>query len=605
MRPYQTFRVLENLRINYSGPLYRGGVRLSADDTETALKIYQQWLCLFVDLEYLSPLELERTARRLWLDITKVDVLVLNGSFAEALHSIRVQQPKGFKALCSTVSPHLYSIIRADWERVLRSDVFAARKLVQLFSYTSRLTLNDIDLSQQLLDQYRSDEARLSSSYDPGLIRDLNKIMRRWIGPYAPDTLYPKHGPGGVAGHGRTAIETKYKDLCSDQLLAYAQDTSRYELSGIQSSLDRISQTIFVPKSYKTFRTISMEPTSLMFYQQGVWNAIERRVASYSFLRARIGFRDQSRNRNLAQEGSLSRNYATIDLSSASDSVSNILVKQVFRGTWLLRHLVALRSKKTLLPDGSLITLKKFAPMGSALSFPVETLIFAAVCENVARKHRRHQLYSVFGDDIIVPTEWVEEVITSLESLDFLVNREKSFYHKDCWFRESCGGEYCDGFDVSPLRVSRKYSSKDNVVKTEQLIALANGAFNKGFRVLRYCFIDELQKSQSKVLFAPTSLLSDNYTNFHLKDRWNARYQRLEVKSTILKTKVNGKPSPLTEEIRYQHWLVSTDGRKTLGDGFESVVSRSMVVLSEAWREKPYSSSEQPRIDFETTKIIQ
>lgn len=573
MRPSQTFQVLEELRNSFSAPLYRKGVGLSPDDSCTVLDVYQQWILLMVDCGYLHPETLKRDAQRLWIDLIHNDVYDLNNSFAECLQSIRLQTIKGFKALCKRISSHLFNLIRQDLERIPLSDVYAAKRLVQIFSYTSRLSLHDIDLTQQCLDDYMASEDNMPLEYPVVITDALNTIMRRWLGPYQPGEIYPHHGPGGVAGHGRCALETKYKDLSSDALMTYAFGNPWWIDGPVRSSLDRISSTIFVPKSYKTFRTISMEPSTLMYFQQGVWDLIDRQVKGHPVLRKHIAFQDQSRNRELSRQGSIDRQYATIDLSAASDSVSYSLVKKVFRGTWLLRYLVALRSKRTLLPDGRLIVLKKFAPMGSALCFPVETLIFAAICEHVTRVLGVAGKYSVYGDDIIVPTIAVDNTMRILERLGFRVNRDKSFYQQDCWFRESCGGEFCDGFDVTPMRVSRKYASKEQDVRFDKLVALANIAYERGYRNLRYFFIAKLRSLGIVPYFSPTSLLSDNYTNYHTKVRWNRRLQYLECLVTTKVTKHNKKTASKQDEaIRYRHWLESTVRRISADEGFESMI---------------------------------
>lgn len=601
MRPSQTFHVLEKLRNNFEVPLYRKGVELSLDDNQTVLDVYQQWLLLMIDLDYLHPDTLLRDAHRLWSDMIRMDVLDLNNAFAECLALVRAQNNKGFKVLCKRISSHLYNHIHDDLELMSQGDVYSAKRLIQLFSYTSRLSLKDIDLTQQLLDDYLLNEENLPDSFDSRTIQRLNKVMRRWFGNFCPYEIYPQHGPGGVSGHGRASLEVKYKDLTSDALLRYAFGEPSWVVSPIPSNLDRISQTIFVPKSYKTFRTISMEPATLQYFQQGVWKVVDRMVARNSYLRSRIGFHDQVRNQQLARRGSIERNFATIDLSAASDSVSYKLVKQLFKGTWILRYLVALRSKRTILPDGRVIDLKKFAPMGSALCFPIETFVFASICEIVTREYHVNGKYSVFGDDIIVPTQCVESVMQVLESLGFHVNRSKSFYKDDCWFRESCGGEYCDGFDVTPMKVSRRYASREQLVRLTSLIDMANIAYSHNYKNLRHFFLRKLRDNGYVALFAPSELLSDNYTNYHTKTRWNKNLQRIDVKVTSIVTKY--KEADLlsqNEEIRYRHWFESTAERSTIGDGFESVTCKPMVFVKNTWRAKPYDELDQPVYDLHT-----
>lgn len=600
MRPIQTILVLEDLCNTYTSPLYRKGEELSSYDNRTAMDVYQQWLLLMVDLGYLHHDTLKRDAQRLLTDMVTKDVLDLNNAMAEMLHLVRCCNVRGFKALCSRVSSHLYSLIKNDIQSLPSGNVSAARRLVQLFSYTSRLSLADIDLTQQCLDDYMEIEDNMSTYLPRGLTDSLNEILKRWLKSFDPERLVPKHGPGGVSGHGRTSLEIKYKDLTSDALLKYAFGTPWWISSKIPSTLDRISSTIFVPKSYKTFRTISMEPATLQYHQQSIWGEIDRVVASSRFLRSRIGFHEQERNQKLAAEGSFHRNYATIDLSAASDSVSYALVKKVFRGTKLYRYLIATRSSRTLLPDGRLVDLKKFAPMGSALCFPVETLIFAAICQYVTREHGVSGDFSVFGDDIIVPTQCAEDVMITLEVLGFRANREKSFFDPECWFRESCGAEYCDGFDVTPMRVSRKYRNQDDVVHAGSLVDLANTAYQYNFRSLRQFFLRKMRVVGYIPRFAPTGLLSDNFTNYHTERRWNPSLQRIECKVTTFRAKPVGKED---EVLRLRHWMESTRDRLSIGDGFQSRITRVIVSPSERWLEKPYEDHDQAFIDYFTQKI--
>jgi hypothetical protein len=609
MRPYQAIIVLEDLRKSFVGPLYRKEVELSSNDRETVVDIYHQWLLLTIDLGYLHHDTLERDARRLLSDMMKADVLVLNSAFADLLHLVRCQSSRGFKALCGKISTHLYNFIKDDITSLPSGNVFAAKRLVQLFSYTSRLTLHKIDLTEQCLKDYMAVEDNMSSYLPKGLVSSLNEIIKRWMLSFDPDQMKFQHGPGGVAGHGRVSHEFKYKDLTFDRALESAFGAPIWVESGIRSTLDRISQTIFVPKSYKTFRTISMESSTLQYLQQGVWGEIDRVVGKSPYLRNRIGFHEQERNQLLAKEGSFERNYATIDLSAASDSVSYKLVKALFKGTKLYKYIIATRSRRTLLPDGRVIRLKKFAPMGSALCFPIETIIFAAICQYVAREHGVTGDYSVFGDDIIVPTQCAEDVIITLEVLGFNVNHEKSFFDPACWFRESCGAEYCDGYDVTPLRVSRKYNAQQRLVQLKGLIDLANGAFDKGFLNLRAFFLAKLKKSGYHALYSPTEVHSVNYTNYHLKRRVNKDLFRIEYRASTLSTNDGWEqvseqfewvsslghtyqcerkrfiPPVLSDEaIRYRHWLESTAKRLTFVDGFVAKTSQSTVSIKNRWR---------------------
>lgn len=109
------------------------------------------------------------------------------------------------------------------------------------------------------------------------------------------------------------------------------------------------------------------------------------------------------------------------------------------------------------------MVVEKFAPMGSALCFPIQTLIFSCVIEVAARRARaatsfHNDVWRVFGDDIIVPDVLFRDVAEMLSELGFVLNRAKSFAFP-ARFRESCGGEGYDGINVSPLKIPKGFMS--------------------------------------------------------------------------------------------------------------------------------------------------
>jgi hypothetical protein len=64
----------------------------------------------------------------------------------------------------------------------------------------------------------------------------------------------------------------------------------------------------------------------------------------------------------------------------------------------------------------------------------------------------RHDV-SVFGDDIILPTEVVPDLFYMLGSIGFSINSEKSYFGKGLSFRESCGGDFFHGRRMRPFFV--------------------------------------------------------------------------------------------------------------------------------------------------------
>ncbi len=219
-------------------------------------------------------------------------------------------------------------------------------------------------------------------------------------------------------------------------------------------------RVVFVPKTLSSPRVIAIEPSSMQFVQQGIARYMMRIIESHSLTRNSVRFTDQEPNRRLAYEASKHRKLATIDLSDASDRVHLELVNRIFRSSPILEYLQDSRSLHADLPDGSNLILHKYASMGSALCFPVEACVFyTLVLTAIIRASGKRPCYStirsisrkvsVFGDDIIIPSEYTDVVSEYLESFALRVNRRKSFSKSA--FRESCGADYFEGTSVLPV----------------------------------------------------------------------------------------------------------------------------------------------------------
>lgn len=157
--------------------------------------------------------------------------------------------------------------------------------------------------------------------------------------------------------------------------------------------------------------------------------------------------------------------WVTLDMKEASDRVSLDLVKEVFALVpGLLEALVATRSTHTRLPSGAVIALKKFAPMGSALCFPVESFVFYALAVGtlIAHKHyTRREACSrvyVYGDDLIVDKADYACLLATFPQFELKFNEGKCCTHGS--FRESCGVEAYRGFDVTPVRLRTVWSDR-------------------------------------------------------------------------------------------------------------------------------------------------
>jgi hypothetical protein len=294
------------------------------------------------------------------------------------------------------------------------------------------------------------------------LIKTMKGLISRILGNEDPRDIVPSHGSGATAC--RTPNHQKYHLLryypSLDGFFPYG-DYFFFNHSHLCDEMDKLEQSLpcdpkarvcLVPKDSRGPRIISCEPAELMFIQQGLMRKLYGILEKHPLTRGQLNFTDQTINRFLAQQGSLFNTYATIDLADASDRVSLSLIRAVFPPIWV-EALEACRSEYTVLPDGREIKLNKFAPMGSSCCFPVEALVFWA-CAKAALHIRSgfgtHPVY-VYGDDIITHPRDSRCVIESLESVGLLVNRDKCFLSGP--FRESCGGDYYNGIDVTPVRL--------------------------------------------------------------------------------------------------------------------------------------------------------
>lgn len=195
----------------------------------------------------------------------------------------------------------------------------------------------------------------------------------------------------------------------------------------------------FVPKTAKIDRVTVTEPSLNVMIQLAIGDYMFDRLK-----RVGVDLSDQTKNQRLALEGSLTGALATLDLSSASDSISIELVRNLLPYDWCML-LESARSSTIIGPDKEVIALEKFSSMGNGFTFPLESLIFWALISAICGEEN----VSVYGDDLIVPSEHSQEVVELLSLAGFIINRDKSFTEGP--FRESCGKDYFDGFDVRPL----------------------------------------------------------------------------------------------------------------------------------------------------------
>jgi hypothetical protein len=372
-----------------------------------------------------------------------------------------------------------------------------------------------------------------------------------------PSTFIPKHGPGataeGIRGNSKYVWRFWYERLepyfpflgFSLSLESYSEKEFE-QVTFVPEQEELPVKVTLVPKTLKTPRVIAIEPVCMQYAQQAVQLALVRELERYWLTSGHVNFRDQSVNQNLALTSSQTGQFGTIDLSDASDRVLNDLASYMFEGNPdLWGAIQACRSRAAILPDGRLVSpLFKFASMGSALCFPVESMVFYTIC--VIARLRKHNLpitqtnifnvsrgIFVYGDDLIVPTEDADAVLDCLQEYHCKVNSSKTFCSG--MFRESCGTDAWNGEDVTPTYL--RFMPPENRRQARQLISwisTANSFYLRGYwraASLMFCTCERILGSLPYVSPDSQALGRISYLGYRTAERWNDRYHRFEVKA--------------------------------------------------------------------------
>lgn len=400
--------------------------------------------------------------------------------------------------------------LKFDFRKLLPADLDHRAEWNGLANFLLKVNLDRPDLQEAMFEKYQQAElrARQHNDWDPAIVKEMRGIITHWLKDLDLSDLRPRNGSGAVANAKAHTLYEKYVSMRypivpipQHEMKTYypwytAIASDMWTEGRLVNASDYTSRLIFVPKSWKALRTVKPEPVELQYWQQALMSRIYDYCCNHRYLSKHFPFRDQSRHHKLIRFGSYSKCYATIDLSQASDSVSVALVNALFRDTALYPWLMSTRSKhyryKEKTYDSAI-----FAGMGSALCFPIETIVFGAICECVLRHYKNatpsswsglllEPAWSVYGDDIIVDSDLYHGVVLLLNHLGFIVNNDKSFH--DSFFLESCGKEYYDGEDVTPLRYKVEY---DRGLSTtiQGLVALGNRALilHNAHALYRWC----------------------------------------------------------------------------------------------------------------------
>lgn len=492
----------------------------------------------------------------------------LGRALDQGLVSGRFNLPDGFKRAHPKTS--IPAFLQAYFNRVFDCAGFlldvvsveAVKHLRQILYFSYKLEIPfSVTEQARVIDAFVQTDEELKISSGPlaePLISLAKIITKKVFHGFDHKDILPRHGPGAVATGERQDAKWRFSRLYNaiHQVFPYYD---YYVVGGARELTDRldwyrslqrhesgVAKVVLVPKDSRGPRLISCEPLEYQWIQQG----LGRKLAHFleydsSYTRKRVNFTDQEINRRLAKTSSASQRFATLDLKDASDRVSLELVGRLFESCpSLARALEACRTTATLLPDGRTLPLNKFAPMGSALCFPVEAFVFwvvivAAVIhgKNLPLQKVRRHVY-VYGDDIVVPVEWAALSIQALEAVGLKVNIDKSCITG--FFRESCGLDAFQGVEVTPLRLHTLWSNQPSDGSAlSSYTAVANKLAARGYKFASDFVWKELDRVYGKIPYGterasyPCKVVNTPELATHLNSetfpkRFNRNLQRLE-----------------------------------------------------------------------------
>lgn len=412
------------------------------------------------------------------------------------------------------------------------------------------------------------------------------------LGPYDPDEWQFRHGPGAVSDQRGTFNKYRfsqwddrldaafpYSSCGVHNFAAWAGDMT------LPSEAESPSRMIAVPKTLKKPRLIAAESSERVWCQQNM------RDYMYSmFEKTWIGdfvrLKDRRMNQEMARRASEHGLFATVDLSAASDRVTCDVVANLFRANPKVLHaLHACRTRSIeIAPEllgstsAKILSLKKFSTMGSAVTFPVETLWFLCATLAACLVSRRLPFsmksirslvgrVAVYGDDIVVPVDSVNLLLRGLELTYSKPNADKTFTVGN--FRESCGLDVMDGVDVSPIYI-RKVPDKTKPASIASCVDTRNGFYERKFLLHVVATIDQHldemgfpipSKAIDSGSFGLTSYVFPLSSEPNKGRRWNGKLQRYEVRTLNFTSK--SELHPIGDDSALLQWFTEAPGPTT------------------------------------------
>lgn len=441
-----------------------------------------------------------------------------------------------------------------------------ARQLLLAF-YKLELPIDDASVAKTM-ESFKQTDAELSRAWcldaqQRHAIRAARTLVKRVLCNANPRDIIPKHGPGAVATGEQPWEKISFKrfypelDACypyTDHMFYnyshLSEELGPCGLAGLDVVKDGpTAKVVLVPKDSRGPRLISMEPLEIQWIQQGIKAVLVQTLESHPLTSRQINFADQQVNRDLALSSSRDGSKVTLDMKDASDRVSLQLVHSLFPENWV-ECMESCRSTRTQTPDGEYVQMNKFAPMGSALCFPVEALCFWALSCAALMTYRHMTAWQaarrvwVYGDDIILHKEDYLVCMQLLESVGLMFNQTKCC--TGAHFRESCGLDAYNGVIVTPLRIRRRWSSSLPIQTWSSWVDYCNRFREAGYHETANLLEEKIQRIR-RTSYTNGEPAGVQFRLGHLdasvanrlagiKTRFNRRYQYMEVRTTFVRS---------------------------------------------------------------------
>lgn len=375
-------------------------------------------------------------------------------------------------------------LARLEFDPLCYNNIVDARDSLASTKFLSKAAFlsTNIDLKEAALDKFRSAEEvclqtnlrirshrfknPLTESCLLGMARKISFILGSFDADEFVDSC--SWGPGATTAIKRVDALAPEKYRIESCITRDAYDFvspwfhAAYPSWDVHFVIENCNKVVTVPKDAKSDRTIAIEPGINLWFQKGIGSMMRRRLK-----RTGIDLDNQSHNQKLSRVASKFNELATVDFSSASDTISKELVREILPLNWQVL-VWAFRSNSYRLQD-STYCYEKFSSMGNAFTFELETLIFYSmaltVCELLNIKGEN---VSVYGDDVILPVGAFDLYHDISEDLGFVFNRAKSY--SSSYYRESCGAHWWNGVDIKPIFQKEPFNGKTPLLKSANAV---------------------------------------------------------------------------------------------------------------------------------------